>query len=205
MGFEIREVPISYYPRKTDQGKKIRFSDGFAGFLVALFWRFAPLGKLRKQCGAVSEDLQKVIRKKQQTNLLFLALFVFAFLLRLGCAMPGILSNGQKLLMYVDSYPFLAMAGKGFIHEKPKLCTPYPSGFRAARQDHAALPPWEKGINDQTRAPLYVLWLSFLSGISTRNLIFIAVMGCIDSVADQDFNSRVLLYKSQLSVGDDGV
>ena len=32
LGYEIRETPIRYYPRKTSEGKKIRFRDGIQGF-----------------------------------------------------------------------------------------------------------------------------------------------------------------------------
>lgn len=177
MGFTIKEVPVSYYPRKVFQGKKIHFSDGLAGFLTALFWRFASLGQQKKKCADVSAEIQQVLRGKKQADLLFLSLFVFAFLLRLGCALPGLLSPGQKPLMYVDSHPFLAMAGKGSLQEKPKFCTPYPSGFRI-QKGKETLPAWERGFNDQTRAPLYVLWLSGLFAIHSGSLIPAVVAGC---------------------------
>ena len=34
MGFEIREVPVSYYPRKITEGKKIKWKDGAACCIV---------------------------------------------------------------------------------------------------------------------------------------------------------------------------
>ncbi|MFH1461095.1 MAG: glycosyltransferase family 2 protein [Patescibacteria group bacterium] len=39
-GYQIKEVPISYYPRKFQQGKKIRFRDGLKGLKTMIKWRF---------------------------------------------------------------------------------------------------------------------------------------------------------------------
>lgn len=40
LGFKIHEVPISYYPRKFDEGKKIGFYDGIEAILTLMKWRF---------------------------------------------------------------------------------------------------------------------------------------------------------------------
>lgn len=39
-GITIHEVPISYYPRKVSEGKKIRFRDGLQALWVLLKYRF---------------------------------------------------------------------------------------------------------------------------------------------------------------------
>jgi glycosyltransferase involved in cell wall biosynthesis len=39
-GVEIREVPISYFPRRIDEGKKIRLSDGVRALLTLIKYRF---------------------------------------------------------------------------------------------------------------------------------------------------------------------
>jgi glycosyltransferase involved in cell wall biosynthesis len=39
-GFRIKETPINYYPRKFDDGKKIRFQDGVKGLWMILKQRF---------------------------------------------------------------------------------------------------------------------------------------------------------------------
>ncbi len=39
----IVEVPVSYRPRTSEEGKKIRWTDGVAAALTLLRWRFAPL------------------------------------------------------------------------------------------------------------------------------------------------------------------
>ena len=39
-GYRIYEVPISYYPRKIKEGKKIRFSDGLAAIWTLIKYRF---------------------------------------------------------------------------------------------------------------------------------------------------------------------
>ena len=39
-GYHIKEIPISYYPRKIEEGKKIRWIDGLAAILTLLKYRF---------------------------------------------------------------------------------------------------------------------------------------------------------------------
>ncbi len=39
-GYQIQEVPIRYYPRSFDEGKKIRFRDGIIGFWTLLKYKF---------------------------------------------------------------------------------------------------------------------------------------------------------------------
>jgi len=52
MGLSIREVPISYAPRSTQQGKKIRWTDGLKALAVLWKWRHwrpqAPLPRGRR-------------------------------------------------------------------------------------------------------------------------------------------------------------
>ncbi len=39
LGYKIKEVPISYYPRKFSEGKKIRFMDGIIAILTILKYK----------------------------------------------------------------------------------------------------------------------------------------------------------------------
>jgi glycosyltransferase involved in cell wall biosynthesis len=39
-GVKIKEVPISYFPRKIEEGKKIRLSDGINAFVTLLKYKF---------------------------------------------------------------------------------------------------------------------------------------------------------------------
>lgn len=41
LGYQIVEVPISYRPRSTIEGKKIRLRDGWSALLTLLRWRFS--------------------------------------------------------------------------------------------------------------------------------------------------------------------
>lgn len=43
-GIKIKEVPIKYYPRKLNEGKKITVWDGFKAIMILLKYRFS--GKL---------------------------------------------------------------------------------------------------------------------------------------------------------------
>ncbi|HRZ85791.1 MAG TPA: glycosyltransferase family 2 protein [Candidatus Paceibacterota bacterium] len=40
-GYKIYEVPISYYPRSTEEGKKIKWKDGFEGLWTLIKYRFS--------------------------------------------------------------------------------------------------------------------------------------------------------------------
>lgn len=42
-GMEVREVPIRYYPRTTEEGKKIRWTDGLASLAAITRFRFATV------------------------------------------------------------------------------------------------------------------------------------------------------------------
>ena len=46
LGYAIHEVPISYHPRSVAQGKKIRWSDGFAALWTLVRYRCTPLRAL---------------------------------------------------------------------------------------------------------------------------------------------------------------
>lgn len=39
-GIEIGEVPISYFAREKNEGKKLRFKDGFEAIWTLFYWRF---------------------------------------------------------------------------------------------------------------------------------------------------------------------
>ncbi len=41
-GYRIREVPVSYLPRNRQEGKKVRFRDGFQAVVELLRWRLVP-------------------------------------------------------------------------------------------------------------------------------------------------------------------
>ncbi len=55
-GVKIHEVPITYRPRKIDEGKKINWKDGMRALAEALRWRFKPLGELRTAIAEASRD-----------------------------------------------------------------------------------------------------------------------------------------------------
>jgi dolichol-phosphate mannosyltransferase len=47
LGYAIGEVPISYFPRHFEDGKKIGVKDGVLALWTLLKWRFASLGDLK--------------------------------------------------------------------------------------------------------------------------------------------------------------
>ena len=56
LGFEIKEVPISYTPRKLDAGKKIRATDGFRALWEGLRWRFKSIDSEREKLAALDDS-----------------------------------------------------------------------------------------------------------------------------------------------------
>ena len=174
MGFEIREVPISYYPRHISEGKKIKWKDGLIALWIALRWRFAPIGKIRERIGGVSGSLREIIRRRQVDSTAMLTVFLIAFLIRLLGALPGL--SSPNLLMRPDSAPFLADAGPGIFRQIPSFHKLYPSGWR---KPDPATPAFRRVYGNETRAPLYPLWLSVVFGISGGSLPFAAVAGCL--------------------------
>jgi dolichol-phosphate mannosyltransferase len=44
-GIEIKEVPVSYNPRKIEEGKKIRLSDGVNAFITLIKYKFKNYGE----------------------------------------------------------------------------------------------------------------------------------------------------------------
>ena len=174
LGIEIREVPISYHPRRIAEGKKIKWKDGLIALWVALFWRFASISSIREKTGSVSPALKEILRKHRNRSLAILLVFAGAFLIRLLAALPGL--SSPHLLMRPDSAPFLADAGRGIFTEAPAFHKLYPSAWRKWKPE---TPAFRKVYGNETRAPLYVIWLSLLFGISGHDLPFAAVAGCL--------------------------
>ena len=48
LGYRIVEIPISYYPRSFEEGKKIKWRDGVIAIWTLLKCRFLPLEKIVK-------------------------------------------------------------------------------------------------------------------------------------------------------------
>ncbi|MBR2364871.1 MAG: glycosyltransferase family 2 protein [Lentisphaeria bacterium] len=90
LGFSIMEVPVSYYPRKLDSGKKIRAKDGFQGLWTALKWRFKSIADQKK---ALAESRQgacftRFSTTRTKTVWALWGLLFLALLLRLAYALP---------------------------------------------------------------------------------------------------------------------
>lgn len=49
LGYKIKEVPISYHPRRIEEGKKISFMDGVKAIYYLFKWRFAKKEEITKE------------------------------------------------------------------------------------------------------------------------------------------------------------
>jgi dolichol-phosphate mannosyltransferase len=55
LGEKIEEVPVSYHPRSTLEGKKIRYSDGWQAIWTLIRYRFAARGRWAQPESAASQ------------------------------------------------------------------------------------------------------------------------------------------------------
>ena len=88
LGFEIKEVGITYSPRKLEEGKKINAVDGLKALWVILFWRFASIHKEKAKLQSLP-DSYNIFRKINLKPLLLIVLIV-AVLSRLLVTVPEI-------------------------------------------------------------------------------------------------------------------
>lgn len=167
LGFEIREVPVAYHPRKISEGKKIKWKDGVIGLWTALRRRFTPMGRIGKTVAALSPACRDTIKRRRRNRNWMWWVLTLAFLLRLLTAMPGL--SRPQLLTRPESAAYLAKAASvaGATSTVPTAS--------------AAAPVRETGTTAAAKpcAPLYPLWLSALFGVSGYNWQFAIVMGCL--------------------------
>ena len=91
LGFTIKEVPISYYPRKINEGKKIRAKDGFMGFWTAVKWRFRPLPE--KKILQKNADFAPVLQKRKKYTRFLWGILLLSLLVRGLAAYPAIMAS----------------------------------------------------------------------------------------------------------------
>ena len=171
-GFEIREVPVAYYPRKITEGKKIKWKDGAQGLWTAFRWRFASLKGIRRTLGASAPELGSALRNHRKISLLLWSVFFLAFFVRLFFALPSL--GNPDLQMRAESDAFLTSANQILKHgvfraRYPSCIAIFPSGT----------PAYEITSLDNVRAPLYPAWLAVLFKLSSGSLVFCILAGCL--------------------------
>lgn len=111
LGFEIKEVPVSYSPRPITAGKKIKWKDGLDAFWTLLKFRFSSLHFEKEKLSKASKlNLKEtklpsyaLVLKTNKRILLTIALLTFcAFCLRLLLAWPS-LKTGVEAFLRPDS------------------------------------------------------------------------------------------------------
>jgi glycosyltransferase involved in cell wall biosynthesis len=78
LGIHPYEVPVSYYPRKPSEGKKIRFRDGLLSIWTAYEWRFRSVKPMQKRVASLSDDDEKHVRHVKYAQGAFLAAILLA-------------------------------------------------------------------------------------------------------------------------------
>jgi len=77
LGIHPYEVPVTYTPRKPEDGKKIRFRDGLLSIWTAYEWRFRSVKTIQKRVASLSDvDGEHVRHVKYAQGALLLAMLV---------------------------------------------------------------------------------------------------------------------------------
>lgn len=101
MGISIMEVPISYYPRKVHEGKKIRLKDGIEALWLTFYYRFAILrGKV------AGEKNIAAVKSEFSFRTALVGIFCLAYILRLFLAIPYGDMAAENFLMRPDSLSY---------------------------------------------------------------------------------------------------
>ncbi|MBO5761604.1 MAG: glycosyltransferase family 2 protein [Lentisphaeria bacterium] len=165
LGFSIMEVPVSYYPRKMDCGKKIRAKDGFQGLWTALKWRFKSVGEQKKLLAESKQGALFTSYTKMHTKAVWAvwSLLILACVLRLAYALP---------------------------HMETALRTPgleekvYKENTMAIRKHFCNYSPEKKSVDhvEIRKAPLYRIFLSFFKYAGKNRMLIAELAGLFLSV-----------------------
>lgn len=144
LGYGIDEVPVSYTPRKIDEGKKINWRDGVMALWTALSWRLRPMGAVRRTMATVPAAAARM-KTGSCANRLLLAVMAVALLLRLALALPAF--DSTQRFMRPDSKTYLDPA-------------------QALLADRALMEAPGSSVPATLRTPGYSVFLAFVLGIT---------------------------------------
>ena len=119
LGIHPYEVPISYYPRKPSDGKKIRFRDGLLSIWTAYEWRFRSVKRIQERVASLSDvDAEHVRHVKYAQSAFLLAM--------LAAALPvGFFMNLFGLGEYVAPSRLGCVAAAGLVYLTARLYQPW--------------------------------------------------------------------------------
>ncbi|OGV34230.1 MAG: hypothetical protein A2020_04395 [Lentisphaerae bacterium GWF2_45_14] len=157
LGYTIKEVTVTYRPRKLEEGKKIKWTDGVSGLWCALYWRFAGISSERKKLTSILSE-HSLVRDCRRKFYAMLSIFIIALAIRLLCAIPG-MSEPEKLLFRPDSSQYYNIA-------------------LSILQDGAYNTAPGSGIPAVVRVPGYPAYLAALLFISNNSLPFCVIVSC---------------------------
>jgi glycosyltransferase involved in cell wall biosynthesis len=133
LGIHPYEVPISYYPRKPEDGKKIRFRDGLLSIWTAYEWRFRSVRRIRKRVASLSDVDEEHVRHVKYAQGAFLLSMLAAVLpVELLSAAIG---SGDSLAPSRLGY----VAAAGLVYLTARLYQPWKLAFLWSLLSTAAL------------------------------------------------------------------
>ena len=113
LGIHPYEVPVSYYPRKPSEGKKIRFRDGLLSIWTAYEWRFRSVKQVQRRVASLSDVDEEHVRHVKYAQ--------GAFLLAMLLAMIPFGALAPSRLGYV--------AAAGLVYLTARLYLPWKKAF----------------------------------------------------------------------------
>ena len=113
LGIHPYEVPVSYYPRKPSEGKKIRFRDGLLSIWTAYEWRFRSVKPVQRRVASLSDVDEEHVRHVKYAQ--------GAFLLAMLLAMIPFGTLAPSRLGYV--------AAAGLVYLTARLYLPWKKAF----------------------------------------------------------------------------
>lgn len=170
LGFKIKEVPISYYPRTVAEGKKIKWFDGIEAVTTLLKYRFASLKTCRMQLLDAEKEtpskfglspFSQVMQVNTRIHIILWALILAAFVLRLLNAWPSF-AEAETAFRRPDSFNYV-------------------DGAITLLRDGAF--NYLNGTPITLTPPLYSLFLAGLMWLFGMNWIILALGGILVSTA----------------------
>ena len=185
LGFEIKEVQISYNPRKVNEGKKISWRDGVDGGITALKWRFASLKKAKQDLVSKVPELGYFFSKQKKCRFILYTLLLLTVLVRIGIALPGLSSDDPEKFFYrPDSSTYIEPAESMLANMKYNIST-------------------ELNQSATLRPPGYSLFLSGVFAIGGTNNYLVSII-CFSLISALTalfiYKAAVLMYNQKIAL-----
>lgn len=158
LGYQIKEVTVSYHPRGVEEGKKISWKDGVSALWQSTLWRFRSIAAERAKLQSWDRERPALLGLRKE-RLCLLLVVAAAFLARLLVALPG-MPDPEKTFFRPDS---------------PTYVEPARALLQDGRYNQAPGDPRPAVL----RVPGYPAYLAALLAVSGGSLRFCVLFSCL--------------------------